>query len=129
VEKPLPRLIIPSLFALTAIGIFVLSLFLSAPNIMPEITFTDKIEHAFAYLVLSLLFCLTFRGKWTNRVMALMIPLIACTLYGGLLEWLQLFTGRNCDGLDLASDAAGALLGAILFMVLPHVKTGRPNNR
>lgn len=39
--------------------------------------------------------------------------LIACVVYGGLLEILQRYTGRTPEGLDLLFDGLGALFGGL----------------
>ena len=95
-----------TLFLLCAITILVFSLFISAPKIA-DINSLDKIEHIAAYIALSLLFVLSFKNK------VIVIPIIICTMYGGLIEVLQGITGRHPELLDLIADIIGSIIGTI----------------
>jgi VanZ family protein len=70
----------------------------------------DKIPHLVAYAVLGFLLFLA-RGNTGPRSLALTVML--CALYGGAIEILQNFTGRNMELGDWAADLAGALAGSL----------------
>jgi VanZ family protein len=95
------------LFILSAALILIFSLFISVPNIR-EIKSFDKIEHTAAYMFLGFLFIFSFTKE--NKI--LLISIIACTAYGGLIEILQGFLGRNPEIIDLAADFTGAVIGS-----------------
>lgn len=90
---------------------------LSAQSKLPMpmlFNFQDKIHHAGAYFVMSLLAWRCFR-HWLKQPL---IPLLAsvgfCSLYGATDEWHQSFVaGRNSDSLDWLADIIGASLAMI----------------
>lgn len=92
-----------------------LALGLMRSTSVPTPAANDKVLHAFAFLVMTLL-------AWRAvRFVAPALPpgragLVAAGLavaLGGLLEIAQAFTGyRAAEWLDLVADAAGALVGA-----------------
>ncbi|WP_420318898.1 VanZ family protein [Ekhidna sp.] len=103
-----------------AVGIFLLSTFLSFPVQVKEISYFDKIEHCFAYFVLILSFLIAYKkaGKLTNRRLYLLV-LFAC-LYGLLLEAVQfsLFPNRFFEWVDAAANVLGVLIGFAIFKIL-----------
>lgn len=109
------RLTFPVLWALLLLW---LSLTPSPPQ-MPGILGWNKLQHAIAYGLLTLLVaqfltCLRFVDKnvwWQAGGMAM--------CYGGLLEILQFLahTGRAAEWGDLAADAVGALLAGLIIRV------------
>jgi VanZ family protein len=124
--KNLPwKLLFPVLLFLTALGIFLLSMVFGAPRIDIGIDFMDKIEHAFAYLVLAVFFYLTFKSAWKNKVPAVLVTVLACAAYGGIIEIIQPLAGRTCDLLDFTANAFGALSGSLVMALAnpPIVRT------
>ncbi len=97
-----------TLLLICALIILIFSLFISAPKIA-DINSLDKFEHIAAYIALSLLFVLSFK----NRNKVIIISIIICTMYGGLMEVLQGITGRNPGFIDLLADLIGSIIGSM----------------
>jgi VanZ family protein len=76
----------------------------------------DKIDHAGAYGLLSLLLMSAFRYRKQRWLVSLMV-LLACFAVGGLFEYCQLwFTPtRHFSYYDALANGFGALLGVIVF--------------
>lgn len=95
--------VIRGLFAVTALGVMVLSL-LPLEAEAPSLGW-DKANHLAAFALLALLGC----RAYTARTMAVLFGLLA---YGGLIEVLQSFTEyRMAEWGDLLADALGLPLG------------------
>jgi VanZ family protein len=79
---------------------------------LPTVGVSDKIQHATAFLVLTLWLAGIISRRWH---MALGVALVA---YGGLLELGQgwLAWGRSADWLDLLADAVGVVIGLLLAL-------------
>ena len=92
---------------------------------IPHISFLemlsfDKWVHAGVFFVLTLLAVRGFRlqvrsGALKNR--ALVIALVLCISYGGVLEILQgtLFKERSADIYDFIANSFGCILAALLY--------------
>lgn len=84
----------------------------------------DKLLHlgAFGLLAALVAHALLQLGRSARR--ALLVAVLAVSLYGAFDEWHQSFVpGRDADPLDWAADTAGAALGAALAaVVLPRRK-------
>ena len=87
------------LVALVAWG----SLTPSPPDIEIPIDHFDKVEHFGAYLIMTAWFAAAFPRRW--HWVALTFILV-----GGLIEILQMFTGRDAEWLDWAADCTGAAI-------------------
>ncbi|MDR1183217.1 MAG: VanZ family protein [Coriobacteriales bacterium] len=90
--------------------------------------FLNVIAHFGEYLVLAVLLTLALnnsnRALWKTALIALVIT----SLYGASDEIHQLFTGRNCDPVDWATDTCGALIGVVAtvwFISARKVKQSR----
>ena len=103
-----------------ALGIFLVSTFLAFPVQIEEVSYFDKIEHCFAYLVLILSFLIAF--KKTNRLTSgLSIKLLLISsLYGFGLELAQyvFFPIRFFEWVDAIANLLGVLLGFLIFKLL-----------
>lgn len=86
-----------ALLALVAWG----SLTPTPPDVEIPIDHFDKVEHFGAYLVMTAWFAAAFPRRW--YVVALVFIAV-----GGVIEILQMFTGRDAEWLDWAADSAGA---------------------
>ena len=76
--------------------------------------FPDWLGHGAAYALLAAVAQRGFPSLAPGGVAA------ACTLHGGLLEWLQLHVpGRSAELEDLVADALGSLLGVALRVRRP----------
>jgi VanZ family protein len=99
-----------------AAGILVLSLIPKPPEIPVGFHYADKIAHFFAYLVLSfLVFASVSEGKLIGAaLMTVLVVAALCVVFGGLIEILQMFTGRQAELWDLVADSIGAVCGALI---------------
>jgi VanZ family protein len=82
------------------------------PVPQPKMTFNhiDKIEHFVSYGVLMLWFSQVLRGK--QRFLLLM----ALITMGILIEFIQPYTGRMFDPLDMLANSLGALIAWLLSL-------------
>ncbi len=113
----------PTITAILAAAILILSLMphpIELPDAMKD---QDKIEHALAYFALAFSAFLTWEGKRArSRLLSrLLLTVLGCSLYGGIIEVLQSFVGRHMEFLDLVSDTAGAFLGSFAAMHVPRL--------
>jgi len=93
-------------FAVALVVILVLSL-VPVPEGIMMFSWQDKIEHAFAFLVLGLLGWAAYPGHAR-------IVLGGLLAYGGLIEIAQGMTAyRMADPADFAADAVGLMLAAL----------------
>lgn len=86
----------------------------------------DKYLHALAYVALggTLGFALGSEQTW----FAVLLAVGVATVYGGAIEVVQAFVGRDASFADLAADAFGAVVGALLAAALePWLAKLRPN--
>ena len=99
------------------IGIFALSTFLVVPTQAKDANNLDKIEHAFAYMVLTLSFVIAFyrTGNLTIKV-AFKVFLISGG-YGILMELSQyyFFEHRHFDWDDAIANFVGTAIGFLVF--------------
>lgn len=76
----------------------------------------DKVHHMVEYGVFGVLWYRAFRfagGRW-SAVRAVVLAIVASTLYGGMDEVHQYFVPmRQADAWDVAADAAGAIVAAL----------------
>jgi len=107
------RLAMPILWA----GIICwLSLTSTPPKLIPDVLDWDKLQHAVAYALLSILvaqYLHIYNHIWKTVFYAGCLAI----LYGGLMEVLQLMmqAGRLAEWWDLAADIIGALTGCVIF--------------
>ncbi|HSN17618.1 MAG TPA: VanZ family protein [Gammaproteobacteria bacterium] len=94
-----------------AVGVLLLALIVwgslapSVPDLGVPIPQFDKIEHICAYLLLTTWFSAAYPKRW------LWIA-VGFAVFGGLIEILQGYTGRDPDWFDWFADCIGAGLGA-----------------
>ena len=107
------RLSIPVLWALIILW---LSLTSSPPQ-LPGVLGWDKLLHAGAYGLLSILLAQAFLCPPFFMNKPWWPAAIAAVFYGALLEILQLLsqTGRTAEWLDLFADAIGACFCCVVF--------------
>jgi VanZ family protein len=82
-----------------------------------HIPYGDKLLHFLFYLFLGLFWLLALPAftNNSNRLIKLSI-ILACIVFGGLIEILQGFTAfRTMDGFDWLADAAGTSLALLCF--------------
>lgn len=89
----------------------------STPPLVPGLLGWDKLQHALAYTLLTILvaqyLCLHCHDSWKAGFYAACFAVV----YGGLMEVLQLTvqTGRLAEWWDLIADIIGAFLGCVIF--------------
>lgn len=96
-----------------ALAILWLSLTSSPPEI-PGVLGWDKLLHAGAYGLLALLVAQLLVLYFQQSIFA---TGLFCTLYGALVEVLQLIgdTGRMFEWLDILADVVGIVLACVIF--------------
>ena len=89
----------------------------------------DKLVHVIAFSILALSASITLSKlrvfiDVNYRLMSLI--LVACTIFGTILEFLQqeLRVGRSAELLDIVADCIGILLGFVIFRILYGVFPG-----
>jgi VanZ family protein len=102
----------------------------SLPVIGPEFPQKDKLHHLIAYAVWGGLFSMALRATWPGLGLrsGILLVLLGGVLYGASDEFHQSFVPtRQADLADLAADAAGALLGAVIHALCwrSYRKNGR----
>ena len=113
------------LLVLLAAAILVLSL-LPQPPLTPRwFAGLDKVQHWIAYGVLSFLVYITIQSPKEQRVLYFALTVFVCTMYGGLIEVLQSFTGRKPDVVDFFVNMFGAVTGSILGVGLIEITRSR----
>ena len=96
-----------------AIAILVLSILPEPPVSLNLFAGMDKVQHWIAYTVLGFLVFLTLQTRGGNKALYLALTVIACSMYGGIIEVLQGFTGRSPEIADFFINMLGAGCGAI----------------
>lgn len=108
------------LFVAALIVAFVLAL-RPAPEILPAINHFDKIQHALAFMVISLLGF----GAWPGRPVMILIVMLG---YGGAMELAQSFTSyRQGDYQDWIADAVGIAAAFGVRALLPGLRRVGPH--
>jgi len=106
------RLALPILWA----GIICWLSLTSTPPLIPGVLGWDKLLHAVAYALLSILVA-QYLHIYTQSWKTVFYAGCLAILYGGLMEVLQLMmqTGRRAEWWDLVADIIGALAGCVIF--------------
>lgn len=98
-----------------ALTILILSLIPKPPIVMEGFRLFDKTAHFVSYLFLA---ALGFLSQKADRgLKPLVVTVVGCSLYGGLIELLQYFTPRQTDIWDFAANVAGSLFGSLAGLV------------
>lgn len=84
---------------------------------MGGVKVSDKLQHASAYLVMSVLVFGSLSSSM-SLPRRLVIVLIACTLLGVGIELVQPATGRSADLGDAIANAGGASLGCLIVLAV-----------
>ena len=97
-----------TLFFLALIGSYTLSV-LPGETVAPLFFWSDKLNHAIAFLVLAFLMRMGWKVDYL-KVVALLI------LYGAFIEFSQLFAiHRSAELADVVADTVGIFIGLKLF--------------
>ncbi|MCK5671935.1 MAG: VanZ family protein [Spirochaetales bacterium] len=108
------------IFVSIALTILILSLVPKPPEIIREFAFGDKIMHLAAYIALAFSMGYILPVSFTNKAI-IFFTIISSSLFGGLIEILQGFTGRSPELLDLFFDAVGASIGVYLYFTVKKI--------
>lgn len=109
------RLVWLVFFFIAALGILIFSLVPNPPRPMDS-GIDDIVLHFAAYLILGFLGVQSLiirRITVRNFILIIIILSAALVAYGGLIEVMQQYTGRNTNLSDLAADFAGSLTGIV----------------
>jgi len=89
----------------------------SSPPEIPGMLGWDKLLHAGAFGLLSLLTLQLLVLYFSNQFYLYATACSTCILYGGLIELCQLLSnaGRTADWWDFAADAVGVFLACVVF--------------
>jgi len=109
-------------FITIALTILILSLIPRPPEVIREFALGDKFMHLSAYIALALSMCFILPSSYSS-IKAIFSVFIISSLYGAVIEFLQGFTGRTPEGLDLLFDSAGAAIGILIYFLI------KKNNR
>ncbi|MBT3272472.1 MAG: VanZ family protein [Spirochaetales bacterium] len=113
------------LLVILAVGILVLSLLPETPLSVTYLMGLDKVQHWLAYTCLGFLVLLTIQGRKGVLLLYFGLSVFACTMYGGLIEVLQGFTGRNPDIADFFVNMFGASAGGVLAIGFIEISRSR----
>jgi VanZ family protein len=113
------------LLVILAAGILVLSLLPETPLSVTFLMGLDKVQHWLAYTCLGFLVLLTIQGRKGVLLLYFGLSVFACTMYGGLIEVLQGFTGRNPDMADFFVNMFGAASGGVLAIGFVEITRSR----
>lgn len=99
---------------IVTISITYLSLMKVPENYPSVISHLDKIQHAFAYFILTICWLFSFYKKFPSRKY---IIVIACIIFGIIIEVLQskVTIYRTGDYLDVLANTLGVFLGLTIF--------------
>lgn len=116
------RLRLAAQIARYATALLLLAMFVGThipSNFSPEITYSDKVIHALAFMSLTLSLLITWElSAGVLRPQHYFAVWLFCTLYGAFDEITQIPVGRVCDGLDWLADLVGILVGLVLYRLL-----------
>lgn len=118
----LVRIVILILFAT---GILVLSLLPDVPVNVQLFMGLDKVQHWLAYSVLGFLVLLTINSRGGSLPVYYAICVFSCTMYGGLIEVLQGFTGRTPETADFFVNMFGAASGGVAALGFIEISRNR----
>ena len=97
---------------------------------VPELPYTDKMLHFFAYAVLGALF---FRAYKTlkfkrNSIFLILLSILSSSLYGMSDELHQYFVPcRSAEYIDILADVLGSIFGVFVFYFI--ISTRNSNNK
>lgn len=85
-----------------------------------ELTNIDKVIHFILFFTLVFLWGYYLQTKKRSKgkfLLALVVVTLIATFYGILMEYVQLWTGRDFDVWDMVADGVGAVAGWLLFAI------------
>ena len=113
-----------SLYISIAITILItlLSLIKTHPKPIVDISNLDKVQHTFAYMVLTISWLVSRDVKFNT--IPYIVVLIGCLVFGIIIEVLQgrLTTHRSASLLDVVANSLGIVLGFMIFKTFRRKK-------
>ncbi len=113
-----------SLYISIAITILItlLSLVKMEPKLIVEVSNLDKIQHTFAYMILTISWLVSRDVKFNAT--PYLVVLLGCLVFGIIIEVLQgrLTTYRSASLLDVVANSLGIALGFIVFKAFKRKK-------
>lgn len=96
-----------------AVGIALLSTLFAAPVQVKWIDHFDKLEHAFAYMVLSFTCMLALHKAGKDSIKVRWVVVLMAATYGILMECIQYFflAHRTFEWQDMLANAIGSFIG------------------
>jgi len=94
---------------------------LASPPAADQVLGSDKVAHAAAYAVdtMLLLLAVVWRPGRPQPLVAWVVPiLLAVAILGAAIEFVQDAVGRDADPLDWVADLAGIAIAALAFGLL-----------
>ncbi len=90
--------------------------FIPTSNWLELLSF-DKFVHASIFFVLTSLSFLTLINKQKTATIYILIIIVSCISYGGLLEIMQatIFSQRSGDWLDFIANSFGCIIALLVF--------------
>jgi VanZ family protein len=117
------------LLVLLASAILVLSLLPEVPIDVEFLMGLDKVQHWLAYAMLGFLVLITINKRGRSLLLFYGISVFSCTMYGGLIEVLQRFTGRTPETVDFFVNMFGAAVGGIAALGFIEISRNRRKKR
>jgi len=92
------------------------------PKPIIEVSNLDKIQHTFAYMVLTISWLVSRDVKF--KATPYVVILVACLVFGIIIEVLQgrLTTYRSASLLDIVANSLGIVLGFVIFKTFTRKK-------
>lgn len=98
-------------FVTALLAVIYLSVAPSTAVAFPDVS--DKIQHGFAYFVLTVLGLLSFPGRKGLAMLAAALIVLGCSLEGVQ----AMVPGRVPDGADIVANTAGVILGLLVTAI------------
>ncbi len=112
--KYIPGYAVHAITLFTALFIITISLLPHPPKVLTPFEFSDKIFHALAYTVFSILLFFSLKTRYTAFRWTAPLALVLVLLLGGIIEIVQPYFSRSKDFYDFLSDTAGGITGIFL---------------
>ena len=89
----------------------------------------DKVQHWIAYAGLGFLVLLTINSSKRMLLFYYALAVFSCTMYGGLIEVLQGFTGRNPEVADFFVNLFGSASGGVFAVGFIQISRDRSRKK
>ena len=94
-----------------------------APQKIPEIPHIDQFVHFLFYFAFSFILLLDFNKTFFTFYPGIIVPVIICLLYGGLMEMIQYYIPyREAEMADLIFNLLGTGIGLVIYFAWKQIK-------